>query len=65
MTSRNFVFIYYILNWFGKILHILDKLSNICVEFINNENIITDLRIWIFSHFLNKKAKNLKKKQHG
>ena len=29
---------YYILNWFSKILHILDKLSNIWVGFINNKN---------------------------
>ena len=53
---------YYILNWFNEILHILDKLSSIWVEFINNESIIDD-RIWVLSHFfifLKQKVQNLK-----
>ena len=45
----HFVFILY-LNRFNKILHKLDKLSNIWVEFINHEN-ITDLKSGIISHF--------------
>ena len=45
------VFIYYIWNWFSKILYIIDKLSNIWVVLINNESKITYLRIWFFSHF--------------
>ena len=62
----NAVFIYYILNWFNKILHMLDILSNIWAEFINNESIVADLRIWVLSQFFifffkTKRAKNLEK----
>ena len=64
LVKINYVFIYYILNWLSKTLNILDKLSKIWVEFINNENIITNLRIRILSPFFTffkiKKATDLK-----
>ena len=49
----------YIIFWIGLIKYyiciILDKLSNIWVEFINNESTYT-----FFHNFQNKEAKNLK-----